>query len=111
MKCPCCDQELPSIPTLAFSDRWHAIMRDGKCVQLTGLQYKVVAALRRCKLNADELVGVIYAGSRDGGPLTGRNLMHVTIAATNKKIKPMGLQVVADPPRGRAARYELVEAK
>lgn len=96
MKCPCCDQELPIRNDLVFSDSYNAVFKDGKCAELTGLQYKIISVLRRRNLTIIEIIDSIYSDREDGGPETAKSVIACSIRAMNARLKPLGIKVGAE---------------
>ena len=95
--CPCCGQLLaPAQTALSFVDKYRAVMKDGRMVKLTALQYLLVSAVRRCGLTLDELVNVAYGQRVDGGPETAFNVVLVSLSQANKRLQKLGVAVKAE---------------
>ncbi len=81
---------------MAFIDTYRAIIKDGKCAELTWLQYQVISKLRRRPMTIAELIEEIYADRADGGPDTAKSVMACTIRAMNHRLAPLKIKVGAE---------------
>ena len=95
--CPCCGQLLaPAQTALSFVDKYRTVMKDGRMVKLTGLQYLLVSAVRRRGLTLDELIDVAYSQRADGGPETAASVIHVSLSNANQRLQKLGVAVKAE---------------
>lgn len=82
-------------------------------LRLVGVQKKLVERLNKAGKNGMEnnaLFDYLYSHDENGGPEMGNNALSSTIAAINKKLKPLNKKIV-NPHRGRAtsAYYRIVD--
>lgn len=96
--CPCCEQALVDKPDLVFSDTWRTIIRNGICVKLTPLQYKILQAVRHHRVTVPRLVELLYQDRADGGPECANNVIHVTMSAMNKRLKAINMKIGGERP-------------
>jgi len=92
--CPCCGQTLPPVggpPGLELFGFYKVI-------------FQAVTKAGEFGIPADRLFQVMYGDRRDGGPDSGRRSMWVIICNLNRKLKPFGLAVRANPGGGPGAR-------
>jgi hypothetical protein len=94
-RCPTCRQFLPS-------------RYDFNGVRLNPSERRLLALVRRAGeggIYIDELVDAFYRGA-DGGPLTAKRVVYVTICNMNKKLAPAGW-VVRGKGSGYASPYKI----
>ncbi len=79
--CPCCQQPIPD--PIGF--------RPG--IHLGAVEARLFQTLRRAPdgLTCGELIDIIYANRRDGGP--EHNIISVMAKNINRKIAPLGLRI------------------
>jgi hypothetical protein len=48
-------------------------------------------------IETDRLLEMVYADREDGGPLSGRKIIHVMICSINKKLRKTGFEIRCMP--------------
>lgn len=97
MKCPVCAGAMTE-SSAPFN--WHhatqTVVRNEDFVKLRGQQARIFDMLAKAYPAEIETVGIferLYAGARDGGPITGPNIVSVFLSQMRKRLKPLGLTV------------------
>ena len=92
--CPCCGQKLPSKVYLV-DDKFRVVIRDGKGLQLSFVQFAIFRALYRRGhgLPLTDILTEVYRGG--DAPLTARTSLHVAIRCMNQLISHLGLRIAA----------------
>lgn len=89
-ECPCCGQTLP--PDLP------------KGLKLRGRKLEVFNMVRRAGqygITADRIFDRLYELDPNGGPDKGLKIISVFVCYLNKRLRPFGMRVRAEPNGGR----------
>lgn len=83
MKCPCCNGTGEIVPETP--------------VRLSRMQARIWHFVRRSGygISSEDLTDRIYADRADGGPISARRSIWVTVAATNKRLAAVKQKIVS----------------
>lgn len=87
--------------------------RDYLILGLRGKQriiFEAVSKAGQYGLNSDRLFDMLYSEHPDGGPDTGKKVLHVLVRSVNRKLKPFGKYIAAPRGQGGPSNYTLRNA-
>lgn len=79
---------------IVIDDRQRSVRRHDVVVHLGELEFEAAQLLLKTPggLTADQLFERLYAGDRDGGPLSGVRAVYVRVHQINTKLAPLGIR-------------------
>lgn len=109
MNCPCCSQPLPEIKGFKLVPEYSIVMTADSAVLLSHGEFKIFSAAVHHKVPFVSFVKALYDDRPDGGPLTPKWCVSVTLSKLNKKLKSLGYRLQITKSGSDVSLYGLVK--
>lgn len=109
MNCPCCNQALPKGDEITLYPPLGVVIRGDNYVHVSPAQMAIVYEVHRkhpAPVQLEQIVNTMYAHRHDGGPTDAQGIARVQVLHANKKLKALGIAVMAGS--GKRDGYRII---